>query len=512
MILRAAVFRYLAVILGVTLGGWQTASVAAQAFGFQQVQAQAQALAGQPYQPPAKVPQAAADIDRQTWSNIHYRRDHALWHKNHSRFQVEFFHAGSFYKSAVKINQITQQGVQPIAFSKAGFIYPEKGMAESLPDNIGYSGFRLEYPVNRDDKMDEVATFLGASYFRLLGKGQVYGLSGRGVAIDTAMDSGEEFPRFREFWLKKPKADAKQITVYALLDGPSVTGAYRFVIRPGTQTVMDVKARLYTRKPVKKLGLAALTSMFMYGGSSFKASHDWRPELHDSDGLLLVNGDGEWLWRPLVNPDQIAINGFQASAPKGFGLIQSDREFNHYHDLDDNYDRRPDAWVTPSGDWGKGRVELVQIPSGTEQTDNMVAYWVPDKPVKAGQALAYDYRIDWGLARPVPPTVGLVRDTLIGEIPIHENAPKRARRIIVEFAGGPLKEQPDNAQPDPKITVGEGGKLMDSVLRRNPHSHGWQLQLDVLPETPDKVVELRAFLADKKGEPLSETWSYGLNQ
>lgn len=512
MVARTRIKKYLIVMCGFWVCGWSASTIAAQTFGLRQVQAQAQALAKKPYQPPAEVPAAAANIDRKTWSNIRYRRDHALWHSDHSRFQVEFFHAGSFYKSAVKINQITKHGVQPIAFSKAGFIYPEKDMAKTLPDNIGYAGFRLEYPVNRPDKMDEVATFLGASYFRVLGKNQVYGLSGRGVAIDTAMDSGEEFPRFREFWLKKPQPDAKQITVYALLDGPSVTGAYQFVIRPGTQTVMHVKARLYTRKPVKKLGIAALTSMFMYGGSSFKASHDWRPELHDSDGLLLVNGDGEWLWRPLVNPDHIAINSFQTSAPKGFGLIQSDRDFNHYHDLDDNYDRRPDAWVTPDGDWGKGHVELVQIPSDTEQTDNMVAYWVPGEPVKAGQELAYDYRIDWGLTRPVPPTVGLVRDTLIGVIPIHENAPTRARRIVVEFAGGPLKEQADDARPEPRVSVGEGGKLMDSVLRRNPHSHGWQLQMDVLPDAPDKVVEIRAFLEDKSGEPLSETWSYGLNQ
>lgn len=497
-------------ILGLCLL-WQLApATAGTGFGLDRVVEKAKKLAAEPHRPPPKAP-AAADIDRTTWSSIDFRNDAALWHDEGLPFEVQFFHLGSFYQSPVKLHVIDDQGVAPVGFAEDGFVYPEPGMAERLPDDLGYAGFRLHHPLGDDPGRPEFAVFLGASYFRAVGEGQVYGLSGRGAAIDTALDSGEEFPEFREFWLEKPGPDDGHIRIYALMDSPSLTGAYEFVLRPGEATVMDVKSRLFIRKPVNKLGLAPLTSMFMFGESSLTASRDWRTEMHDSDGLLMVDGTGEWLWRPLVNPQHMAVNSFTAENPQGFGLIQQDRAFDHYHDLRDKYERRPSAWVTPEGDWGKGHVELIQIPSGTEQTDNMVAFWVPAEPVEAGQSLSHDYRIRWSLDRPLPPAGAHVTNTLVGEVPVHEQQPDHARRLGVDFVGGPLASLAEDAPVETRITV-TNGELLTSTVRHNPHTGGKRLAFDVLPDKPGQVVELRAYLADAEGQPLTETWSYALNQ
>lgn len=484
----------------------------AQAFGLEQVANKAQALSAKPYKPAPKVPAVAADIAREVWSRIDYRDEKALWYDENLPFQVEFFHPGSFYDEAVTLHSIADGTVEPIAFSTDGFVYPNEDMRDSMPDDVGYAGFRLHYPVNKPDKHDEVMVFLGASYFRALGKDQAYGLSGRGVAIDTALDSGEEFPNFREFWLEKPGTDADSITIYALLDSESITGAYKFEIMPGEATLINVESRLFTRKPIKKLGVGALTSMFMFGENSLAASRDWRPEMHDSDGLLLVDGKGEWLWRPLVNPQRLAVNGLRADNPRGFGLIQKDRDFSHYQDLFDEYERRPNVWITPNSDWGAGRVELVQIPSDSEQNDNIVAYWVPDKTIKPGQSFEFDYQMAWDLERPTAPSGAHVVNTLIGQVPPHEQAPENSRRLAVDFVGGALESVPDDARIGAKVTIAGKGELVSSRVRRNPHTNGWRLEFDVLPKNGRDPLELRAFLVDTEGQPLTETWSYALNQ
>ncbi|MAA73615.1 MAG: glucan biosynthesis protein G [Salinisphaeraceae bacterium] len=485
---------------------------AADAFGLVDVAERARALADKPYQPPPKVPAAAADIERVPWSRIDYRDEDALWHDEDLPFQVEFFHPGSFYDSAVGIHVIDESGINPVPFSKKGFVYPNDAMRQQVPEDAGYAGFRVHYPLNTPSKMDELVVFLGASYFRALGKGQAYGLSGRGLAIDTAMDSGEEFPEFREFWLVKPTDDARHITVYALLDSPSISGAYKFEIHPGEATLMNVESRLFARKPIRKLGVGALTSMFMFGENSMQKGGDWRPEMHDSDGMVVVDDKGEWLWRPLVNPRRLAVNSLQANSPQGFGLMQKDREFSHYQDLLDQYEIRPSVWITPKGQWGEGHVELVQIPSDSEQNDNVVSYWVPARPVRPGDELSFDYQMAWEMDRRASPSSAQVLNTLVGRIPMHENPPDAARRIAVDFAGGALGSQPDDARIGPKITVVGEGKVMQSRVVRNPHTNGWRLEFDVLPGNAGQPLELRAFLVDLEGRPLTETWSYALNQ
>ena len=221
-----------------------------------------------------------------------------------------------------------------------------------------------------------MVTFLGASYFRGLAKGQKYGLSARGLAINTAEMIGEEFPIFKEFWLQKPKTKDKVITLYALLDSKSVSGAYRFEIIPGANTIMNIEAHLFPRENIQKIGIAPLTSMFLFGENNKNDFDDFRLEVHDSDGLLVHNGHGEWLWRPLDNSKKLRISSFVDNGVKGFGLLQRDRDLSNYQDFEANYQSRPSAWVEPLENWNDGYVQLVEIPSRQEIHDNIVAYWV----------------------------------------------------------------------------------------------------------------------------------------
>ena len=92
-----------------------------------------------------------------------------------------------------------------------------------MKDRAGFAGFRVQFATNW--KAD-IAAFLGASYFRAVGDDtRQYGLSARGLAIDTAFARPEEFPRFTAFWFERPSRDAGTLTLYALLDSPSIAGA-----------------------------------------------------------------------------------------------------------------------------------------------------------------------------------------------------------------------------------------------------------------------------------------------
>src|SRR5690606_26373464 len=290
--------------------------------------------------------------------------------------------------------------------------------------------------------------FQGASYFRMVGPGQFYGVSGRGLAIDTAEASGEEFPVFREFWLVQPQPGQTHLVLYALLDSPSISGAYRFEVTPGAPTEMLVEARLFARKDIKKLGVAPLTSMYHHGENKVRFVDDFRPEVHDSDGLLVATANGEWVWRPLSNHLALRISSLSDENPHGFGLLQRVREFNSYMDQEAKYQLRPSIWVTPVGDWGKGRVELVEIPTDTEVNDNIVAYWVPEQSMKAGETRRYSYRLR-SFDNNLPEQIGAkVLRTRIGwgAIPGHSNPPPHSKRqFIIDFAGGELENLPADA-------------------------------------------------------------------
>lgn len=308
----------------------------AHAFDFDDLAGRARELASTPYKRPPALPKELQGLDYDRYRDIRYKPERFLWRGTNLPFEVAFFHQGLFFDQPVRIHEITGNGVREIAFDPDAFDYGANKLdpAKLRGQGLGFAGFRLHFPVNTPKYKDEVLVFLGASYFRALGKGQSFGASARGLAVDTALPTGEEFPRFVEFWIERPKASASALVVYALLDSRRLAGAYRFVLRPGVNTVLDVKARLYMRENVGKLGLAPLTSMFFFGENQRPSYEDYRPEVHDSDGLAVHSGTGEWIWRPLVNPRRLLVTSFGMTNPRGFGLMQRDRDYLHYEDTE----------------------------------------------------------------------------------------------------------------------------------------------------------------------------------
>ncbi|MGC1953868.1 MAG: glucan biosynthesis protein G [Gammaproteobacteria bacterium] len=495
---------WVAIVTGVTLVLGMAFSASALAFGMEEVAARAEKLAKEPFKKPGEaVPEWLRKINYDQWRTIRYRLGQALWRDRRSPFQVQFFHPGLYYDRTVTVNVVEADGVHPVAFSPSYFDYGDTGFASRVPQDLGYAGFRLHYPLKTNSYFDEVIVFLGAAYFRAVGRDDVFGVSARGLAVDTAARSGEEFPYFKEFWLVAPAPGAKDMLVYALLDSPSLTGAYRFLVRPGGQTIVTVDAQVFLRREVQKIGLAPLTSMYFFGENSRARFEDFRPEVHDSDGLLLHLQSGEWLWRPLDNPSELHVSAFKMDNPRGFGLLQRDRDFDHYQDLETHAERRPSLWIQPSGDWGAGRVELIEIPTDSEVNDNITAFWVPDKQPKPGQPFPFSYAMYWyaddGRRPPAGGVVATRRDR--GTI-------EDGYRFVVDFAGDKLKALPAERVLRGVVTVApsKAGQLLDQHVVKNPITGTWRLVFQMRAKSDDPI-ELRAYL-DKGGDTLTETWSY----
>lgn len=472
-------------------------------FQFAQVAERAQQLAKGAYQAPERIPDWLTRISYDQWRDIRFRPERALWRDGRTPFQVQFFHPGYYYERPVAIRIVDEAGVHPVAFSPSDFDYGKNDFASRVPHNLGFAGFRLHAPINRPDYFDEVIVFLGASYFRAVGRGQVFGLSARGLAIDTGLPSGEEFPYFREFWIVKPPPWATAVTVYALLDSPSVAGAYRFEIYPGETTRVEVRSRLFFRREVQQLGVAPLTSMFFHGEYSPRAVEDYRPEVHDSDGLLLHFRGGEFLWRPLSNPRTLQISNFRMQSPRGFGLLQRDRDFDHYQDLETRRELRPSVWVEPLDDWGAGRVLLVEIPTKSDTNDNIVAFWVPEPRPKVELPFEARYRLHWFSEHP-----GLSPGGRVVATRRDRGNRENVVRYVVDFARGGLEKIPADTVVHGAVTIASGedaAELLDQQVVKNPVTGHWRLVFQVRPKRSEPV-ELRAYLM-LGDRVLTETWS-----
>jgi len=363
----------------------------------------------------------------------------------------------------------------------------------------------VHFAVNSPRYKDEVLVFLGASYFRAVGKGQRYGLSARGLAVDTAMASGEEFPRFKEFWIERPDPEAKELHILALLDSPRVTGAYRFVLVPGASTSVEVRARIFLREAVGKIGLAPLTSMYLRGENQRPRTDDFRPEVHDSDGLSMRNGTGEWIWRPLVNPRRLLVTSFAMTNPLGFGLQQRDRAFASYEDLEARYELRPSAWVEPKGNWGSGRVELVQIPTPDEFNDNVVAYWIPATTPALRKAYDFEYTMSWQRENPTRPPLAWVAQTRRGHA--YKKDPDDSVQYHVDFVGRSLDTLARTAKVEAIVSTDANAELLETNAYPNDVTGGYRLALRLRRLDDKKPVEIRAFLRNND-KVVSETWSY----
>ncbi len=460
----------------------------------------ARELAQNPFQPPDdKLPDPLAHLTYDQYRDIRFDPQRALWRDEGLLFTVQLFHRGFLYTNRVDLYVVANGTTQPIHYSPGLFTY---GANPPPPDDdIGFAGFRIHTPLNRSDYFDEVVAFLGASYFRAVGKGQGYGLSARGLAIDTADPSGEEFPVFKTFWIERPRSGVNSIVVNALLDSKSTAGALRFTIRPGETTIFDVEATFYPRADIADAGIAPLTSMFEFDANNRYEVDDYRPAVHDSDGLSIWTGQGEQIWRPLNNPHDLQLSTFSDVNPRGFGLMQRKRNFAAYDDLEAHYELRPSLWVEPIGDWGEGAVRLIEIPTGEEIHDNIVAFWRPTQPLKAKGEYNFTYRLHWMAAAPPGAGIAQIVDTRSGVA----GSKDKNRLFILEAAGDKLKQLPADAKPQLEANA-DHGKIVNPVLEPNPETGGWRISFELDPAGA-KAVELRARI--KLGDaPLTETWTY----
>ncbi len=475
-------------------------------FSHEDVIAQARRLAASAFEDrKPNLPPELRELDYDRYRAIQFKRNAALWQDSGSDFRLHLFHAGFIHDRPVDIRVVSDGTAIPIPFSTAMFQYGKSPEPKGLSVSTGFAGFTVTTGLNRPDKQDELVSFLGASYFRFLGRGQVYGLSARSLAIGVGGDTPEEFPFFRALWLEKPTGGSVAVTVHALLDSPSVAGALRYVFEPGKETTALVEATLIPRQDMARVGLAPLTSMFLVGEGDPDKRIDFRPEIHDSDGLMLHTGAGEWLWRPLTNPDLLSVSQFIDRTPRGFGLMQRDRLFANYQDTEAQYHARPGYWVEPAGDWGPGRVELVEIPTDHEAMDNIVAYWTPEGGLKAGREVRLSYRI-----RSLSETRGLhpLGQTRNSFGPIEADAAgamANQTRFLIDFDGGDIPyhlQAPDRIEV---VATTTAGRIVGTTLTPNAATQSVRAFVDLAIPAGERG-DLRVYL--KAGpRTLTETWT-----
>lgn len=478
-------------------------------FSVDDIRVRARDLAHQPPREWRPVEGTLAELGYDAYRDIRYDRNEALWAETGSRFTAEFFHPGFLYRRVVKIHDVSEGASRELRYDPSLFRFgPLVGDPGPLPQSMGFAGFRTFYPLNAPGVQDELAAFLGASYFRALGRGHHFGVSARGIAVDSLAPDGEEFPVFTEFWLERPDAGAGQLTVHALLEGDSITGAYSFVFRPGESTICDVDAVVFPRRTIAKLGVAPLTSMFLLAPHHQRTGDDFRPRVHDSDGLALHTGRGERIWRPLVNPSQPRISVFGDDSPRGFGLMQRTRDFQDYQDLEARYDLRPSLWVEPLDAWGPGRVELIELPTPDETHDNIVAAWVSAEPAEALQPKSLRYRLHWSWTAPVESELGEVAATWAGAVDDGRSQERQEgprRKFVIDFAGPELATMSTDAAVDAVVQV-QNGRVSPPIAKPNPPLGGWRAFFNLEP-TGEGPVELWCHL-QLDGRRLTETWSY----
>ncbi|MBK1665457.1 glucan biosynthesis protein D [Rhodospirillum rubrum] len=482
----------------------------AQPFSFELLKETARRMVDEPYVGPAKpAPEVVEQIDYDAWGKIKFDLDKALYADGPGRFPVSFFHLGKFFAKAVEMHVVEDGAARQIIYDPALFDMPADSPAHRLANGAGFAGLRIQEAKDGalDWRKNDWVAFLGAAYFRSIGALHQYGLSARAVALDVALpDKAEEFPDFTKFYIDN-SAPENGLTVYALLEGPSIVGATKFVMTRGVGVIMDIEQALFLRADITRFGIAPLTSMYWFSETRKAMAIDWRPEIHDSDGLAMWTGEGERLWRALNNPLRTMASAFSDTNPRGFGLLQRDRVSDHYLD-GVYYDRRPSLWVEPKGQWGKGTLQLIEIPTDDEIHDNIVAMWVPDKPIKAGDSLDLAYRLHWQADEPTPTDLARCVATRMGNGgQPGQPRPKGVRKFMVEFQGAPLAELPYGVLPEAVLWSSRGtfSYVFTEAVPDDVPGH-WRAQFD-LTVSGSEPVELRLFLRNGD-KTLSESWVY----
>jgi glucans biosynthesis protein len=473
-------------------------------FTYDSVVAMAEEMAREGYlSAVAALPLPLRELNYDQVRDIRWKDELTLWRKEGLPFQARFFHPGGLHGRAVEIFQIADNSVEPLRYSPEFFDFGKNRLTGLLPQTVGYAGFRIHHPLNKPDVLDEVMAFLGASYFRAVAKNLHYGISARGLAINTSVkDKEEEFPVFTKFWLKRPDRFANNMSIFALLESKSVVGAYQFDVWPGPETHMVVKATLFFTKIPQSVGFAPLTSMFWYGENTSNTFGDFRPEVHDSDGLLMQRSNGEWVWHALSWSQQKQHSVFGDNQPKGYGLMQRDREFPHYQDLEAKYHERPSLWVQPISGFDAGAVHLVQLPTKDEFLDNVVAFWSPEKPPEPLKPVRLEYLLRWLGDSPDLPPLGRAISTRVDD----QDKPYY-RHFFVEFAGGPLQGLKPGEIPEVDTTSVTGANITDTKIEWNGFNSSWRVSFYASTPESRKPNEFTCRLK-WQGEPLTETWSY----
>ncbi len=473
-------------------------------FGYEDVVRQARQLAERPFDASlAAIPDALKALTYDSYREIRFRREKAFWQEGGSDFRLHLFHLGFLHDRPVQIHVVADGNAIPLPFTMALFEYGKAPVPQTLPVSLGFAGFAVTTTLNDLRRQDELISFLGASYFRFLGRGHRYGLSARALALDVGGEEDEEFPFFRSLWLERPKPESLDLVVYGLVDSPSVAGAFRFVVSPGQQTSVAVTATIVPRKPIARIGIAPLTSMFLAGEGDRQQRTDFRPEIHDSDGLMLQTGAGEWIWRPIRNPKALTISSFHDRNPRGFGLIQRDREFGHYQDLEAHYHARPGYWVEPSGEWGEGRVDLIEIPTQGEEFDNIVCCWTPKAALEPGRPTELAYRITTVSTTETLHALGQVQSSFAAD-EIAE-AGRVKRRFIVDFNAGDLEYHLSDPKRVSVVASASVGSVAGTIVDANVAAKGFRAIVDVALQ-PGESTDLRIFLRTAK-HTLTETWT-----
>ncbi len=470
---------------------------------FAGIRALARELASRPYEDHRRpLSRRLAEMGYDELRQITFDERKSVWRRERLPFQLQFFHPGG-RQDPIDLNLVDGEEVSAVPFERDLFDYGGNTRFNWMDfQGAKFAGFRVLYPLNRPDKLDEVIVFHGASYYRAVPAGLVYGLSARALTLNCGGAGGEEFPLFREFWVDRPDRDGRIVRIRGLLDSPSLAGAAEFTVDPGPDTVTHVRLSIYPRVEVARYGIAPLTSMYWFGRNTQRRFSDFRPEVHDSDGLLILTGADEWLWRPLDNTGKLRNSAFQDKTPKGFGLMQRERDPACYEDLHAQYHRRPSAWVRPDGDWGAGTVRLVEIPTDTEFSDNIVAFWEPAQPMKAGQLADFTYDVAWCGEKPELPSLGRVLSTRAGAVP----GQARARRFALDFACPGLEPKGADFKPEVVVTALHG-RLSNQGDEYNPYRRAWRVMFDVAADEGAEAVELRAHLREGGGA-CTETWTY----
>jgi glucans biosynthesis protein len=472
-------------------------------FAFQQVVDEAARLAGQKYQPyTLDPPPPFKNMGYDLYRDINFRPNSAIWLNDPSYYHLEFFHSGFIYREPVQIALVDNGLATALPFSPDYFTYGQGSL--TAPTNLtglGFAGFRARAPISQPTVFEEVVAFLGASYFRAVARNIGYGLSSRGLAIDTAESTGEEFPRFTKFWIEKPAPGSERLTISALLDSPSLAGAYRFGMTTGAETAMDVDVTLFLRKDVKRPGFAPLTSMFLFDDMNRGRFDDFRRAVHDSDGLQMLSGNSEWIWRPLTNPRGLQVSDFVDKAPRGFGLIQRARSYEDYEDAEARYERRPSAWIEPVGDWGSGSVELVEIPSDREANDNIVAYWRPDAKLPTSAPFHFIYRMRWLDDVLPPPEVLWVSSSRSGL-----TFDGSRRLFVIDYRKGPTGATIADDDAWALTVTASKGIVANTTYYMVPGQNTLRASFEFDPGS-EKLSELRAVMT-RDNKVASQTWLF----